>query len=72
MVNDTKQIDLKMLENLVDESLSKETEESLNNFLNTFKMNTDALKPFDPEAFMIAHRDYKEPVKQLELFTITD
>lgn len=24
------------------------------------------------EAFLIAHRDYKEPIKQLELFTFTD
>ena len=24
------------------------------------------------EAFMMAHRDYKEPIRQLELFTLTD
>lgn len=49
MVRNTNSIDLNELETLVDKALSKETKESLNNFLDTFKMNTDAFKPFDPE-----------------------
>lgn len=39
---------------------------------NVSKKVLDEISAKLREAFMIAHRDYKEPVKQLELFTITD
>lgn len=39
---------------------------------NVSKKVLDEISAKLRDAFMIAHRDYEEPVKQLELFTLTD
>lgn len=39
---------------------------------NVGKKILDEIEAELRSAFMIAHRDYKEPVRQLELFTLTD